>query len=464
MNAASGHETPPPGCPAHRPASPAADAPVPLYGPDFAANPESFYDLLRQYGPAAPVELAPGVRATLVTDYNAALHVLQNPEKFAKDARRWRDLAAGRVPADSPAVPMLAYRPNALFTDGAEHLRLRQAVTESLGRVDTHRLSRHVERVSAYLVGQFASRGSVDLLHDYAKPLPLLVFNEIFGCPAQIGDRLIYAISRMFDGIDPENANRELTESLQELVLLKRSQPAADVTTWLMQHPAGLTDEEMVHQLVMLMSAGTEPQRNLIANGLCLTLSDTRFASGQYGGALLVEDALDEVLWNSPPMANYAPHYPVRDTDLFGVPLRAGDLVLVSFAAANTDPSLPSSRQVLSKRAHLAWSAGPHACPAKEPAQLVAIVAVEKLLNQLPDIELAVPVSELRWRPGPFHRALASLPARFTPVRRSPVPLGTAADGAPAAGAAQPSGVRGEPAGRPAKGTWWSSFLTWWRV
>ncbi|MEU4897482.1 cytochrome P450 [Streptomyces sp. NPDC044780] len=443
---------PPPGCPAHR-----GGERVPLHGPEFAADPYAFYAHLRSYGPIAPVELSPGVNAMLVTDYSAALQVLQNPDSFAKDARRWRDYNEGKVPQSSPVVPMLGYRPNCLFTDGAEHMRLRQAVTESLAGVDPHWLSRHVEQVASYLIAQFSARGTVDLLNDYAKMLPLLVFNELLGCPPEIGDRLVFGTSGIFDGgVDAEKANEELTQGLIELVALKRRQPGDDVTSRLMQHSAKLSDEEMVHQLVMLISAGTEPQRNLIANGLYLLLSDERYS----GGGLLVEDAIDDALWNQAPMANYAPHYPVQDMEFGNAHLDAGDLVLISFAAANTDPKLSSSRQVLSKRAHLAWSAGPHACPAKDSGQLIAVTAIEKLLNQLPDIELAVPVDSLTWRPGPFHRALASLPARFAPVQ-------------PRRTAAAPPGPRQTPPsvtpqsrshGKPEKSGWWSSFLSWWRV
>ncbi|MFB4197393.1 cytochrome P450 [Streptomyces carpaticus] len=453
---------PPPGCPAHQGNATEEQyeyESVPLYGAEFAENPQAYYTYLRQFGPAAPVELSPGVEATLVTDYAAALHVLQNPEHFSKDARRWRDLKEGRIAEDSPVLPMLGYRPNALFTDGAEHMRLRQAITDSLARIDAHRLSRHVERVSTYLVGQFSHRGTVDLLTEYARMLPLLVFNELFGCSPEIGDRLIYGTSGIFDGgVDADSANKELSAALQELVAAKRAQPGEDVVSWLMEHPSQLTDEEMIHQLVMLISAGMEPQRNLIANGLQLILSDDRYSGGQFGGALLVEDALDAVLWDSPPMANYAPHYPVQDTDLMGVPVEAGELLLISFAAANSDPSLPSARYTLSKRAHLAWSAGPHACPAKDPAQLIAVSAIEKLLNQLPDIELAVPVESLVWRPGPFQRGLTSLPARFAPVRpaRQQGPSGTAGGGATADSNA--------PVSKPGKGSVWSSFLAWWRV
>ncbi|WP_103529814.1 cytochrome P450 [Streptomyces sp. SM12] len=446
--------SPPPGCPAHQ----VGMAPVPLWGPDFAADPQGFYRVLRQYGPAAPVEVAPGVPANLVTDYAAALRVLQSPKEFGKDSRRWRDFNEGRVPMDSAAVPMMAYRPNSLFSDGAEHLRLRQAITDSLGRIDSHLLTRHVERVSTYLVGQFGDRGSADLLNEYSKLMSLLVFNELFGCPPEIGDQLISGMSGIFDGVDPEKSNREILESVMALVSYKRTHPGQDVTSWMMAHPAQLSDEEMMHQLVLLGGAGSEPTRNLIANGLLLILSDERYFGGVHGAGLLVEDALDEVMWNSPPLANYGVHYPLHDVDLGGSHLRAGDPVVISFAAANTDPALSSARQQVSKRAHLGWSAGPHACPAKDPAQLIAVTAIEKLLNQLPDVELSVAPESLTWRPGIYHRALATLPAHFTPVvTERPFAAAQASADASEHSGRHAAGRRGP------KGGWWSGFLNWWR-
>jgi hypothetical protein len=112
-------------------------------------------------------------------------------------------------------------------------------------------------------------------------------------------------------------------------------------------------------------------------------------------------------------------HYPRHDVVYEGTLLRAGDPLVVSLAAANTDPALMSSQRT-GNRAHLAWSAGPHTCPAQGPARLIAAVAIEKLLDRIPDIELTVPVEELRWRPGPFHRALAALPVRFPPAPAAP--------------------------------------------
>ncbi|WP_313896362.1 cytochrome P450, partial [Streptomyces sp. YIM 98790] len=361
----------------------------------------------------------------LVTGYETALRVLRSPELFSKDPRRWRDLAEGRVPQDSPVLPMMIHRPNALWSDGAEHRRLRQAITDALDRLEPAEVRAFTEESADTLIDRFAPDGEADLRNQYAKVLPLLVFNRLFGCPAGHGDLLVEGMSGIFDGRDAERCNDLLTRTAADLVGLKRREPGPDVVSWLIDHPAGLTDEELVHQLVLLLGAGTEPEQNLIVNALRLLLADERFATSLTGGRLAVEDALDEVLWKDPPMDNYAIHYPVRDVELDGVLLPEGMPVVVSFAAANTDPA-HAVEQRAGNRAHLAWSAGPHACPAQRQARLIATVAVERLLDRLPDLELAVPDGALARRPGPFHRALAALPVRFPPAeaphRPAPAP------------------------------------------
>ena len=139
---------------------------------------------------------------------------------------------------------------------------------------------------------------------------------------------------------------------------------------------------------------------------------------------------------------------------------------MISFAGANSDPALAEARRAHSKGAHLAWGAGPHACPAKDPAQVIATTAIERLLNALPDLALAVPEKDLQWRPGPFHRALVALPVTFspTPATRMAAAL---QDRAAAPGTQQPlassasAPARQEPARK--KG-FWSSFLDIFRV
>ncbi|EGX59249.1 cytochrome P450 [Streptomyces zinciresistens K42] len=396
-----------------------------MYGPQFAADPEATYTYLRSLGPSAPVDVAPSVQVELVTSYDAALYILQNPASFVRDSRRWNALNEGRVPADSPAVPMMGYRPNALFSDGAAHARLRQAVVDSLATIDELQLRRKVQQSADYLISQFSSEpfGQAELMASYAMPLPLLVFSDLFGCPPELGDRVIAGISGIFQGA--AGADEVLGTALSELIALKHRQPGDDLTTKLMQHPARLTDEEVLHQLVTLLSGGTAPLAAAVATSAALYLGEDAQA------ALPVEDAIAQTLWNFAPIANYAGHYPVHDVQLGARVLKAGDPVLISFAAANTDPKLAQHREQLSAKAHLAFGAGPHACPAKDPAFMIAVSAVESLLTGLPDLEMRVPFKDLQWGEGPWSRSLASLPVRFTPRAATPAPSESAR---PAAG------------------------------
>lgn len=391
----------PAGCPAH--------GNTRLFGPSFGADPDGHYARLRAYGHSAPVDIAPDVEVELITSYDAALYVLQNPASFVRDARRWNALNDGRVAADSPALPMMSYRPNALFSDGAAHARLRQAVTDSLATVNELQLVRQTQQSAEYLISRFSAepRGQAELMAEYAQPLPLLVFSHLFGCPPEIGDRVIAGISGIFDGTP--GADEILGAALAELIALKRRQPSADLTTRLMEHPAQLTDEEVLHQLVTLLSAATAPLTATIGTSSALYLGE------EWQSGLPVEDAVSQSLWDYAPIANYAAHYPTHDIELGGRTLRANDPVLISFAAANTDPKLTAHRQQLSAKAHLAFGAGPHACPAKDPAYMIAVTAVETLLNRLPDIEMRVPFKTLTWAPSPWSRALVTLPVRFTP-------------------------------------------------
>src|SRR5690606_9738857 len=237
----------------------------------------------------------------------------------------------------SPVVPLLAYRPNCMFADGAEHQRLRLAATESMMRIDSRRLAQITEQVSAYLIAQFSARGSADLMADYARQLPLFVFNELFGCPAEIGDRVLFGIASMFDGVNAAESAQLLHSAVGELVALKRERPGDDVTSWLMEHEANLTDEEMVHQLSLLLGAGAEPLRNLIGNTLHRILTHDR---GAYQD---VRNAVNDTLWKNPPIANFAAHYPADDRMFAGQRVTAGQLMLISFAAANIGMALSES-------------------------------------------------------------------------------------------------------------------------
>ncbi|WP_433579752.1 cytochrome P450 [Nocardia brasiliensis] len=402
--------TTPPSCPVQHGSPIDTEGPrVSLYSEEFAADPHLAYrEMRRQYGSLVPVNLAPDVPATLVIGYHTALRILNDPDHFPADPRTWQK----NVPGECPILPMLEWRPNALRSAGLEHLRYRQANLAAVADVDLHTLHATVERIAIPLINAFCQDGAADLISQYAFPLTFAVLNATLGCPPEIGQQVATGMAAIFEGVNADKGNAMLTDALFDLVTLKRKEPGDDITSRLLAHPAKLDDVEMIHQLVTLYGAGIEPQQNLIVNTLLLMLTDDRFAGNVLGGSLSTRDALDEVLFTDPPMANYCVSYPKQPILIDGVWLPAHQPVVISMSGCNNDPTI-SVGEYVDNRSHLAWSVGPHACPARSMAYLIVQDAIDQLLDALPELDLAVPAHELSWRPGPFHRALVSLPVVF---------------------------------------------------
>ncbi|NJQ07417.1 cytochrome P450 [Streptomyces lonarensis] len=414
-------------CPAHRSVNdtaghaatatqePPPDHPLPIFGTEFSANPRATYERLRAQGPIAPVEISPGVYGYLTTTYRSALYLLRNtPNRFAKNPRHWQALREGHVPADSPAAMMMGPRDNALWMDGPAHARHRRAITGSLEKVDTHALADTVTAIADQLIDTFCADGRADLVPRYADPLPMMTLIKLFGCPDELGHRIVQAIGQLFDGTDAAQASANVHASNLELVYLKRREPADDVTSWLLQHEAGLDDEEMIQTILLVIGAATTPSSNLIMNGLLRMITDSRFAGNVHDGVQPVSDAVDEVLWNDPPMANYSPLYALGYQTYEGITIHPGYPVLVSFAAANSDPALgmaPGSRA--GNRGHLAFSAGVHACPAPDLARIITETAIERILDRLQPLTFAGDISR---RPGTYHSGLTELLVHFQPT------------------------------------------------
>ncbi|WP_280235364.1 cytochrome P450 [Nocardia cyriacigeorgica] len=386
---------------------------IPIYSAEFAADPHGAYrQMRRDYGPLVPVEMWPGVPATLVTKYRTAVRILNDPEHFPADPRAWQKT----VPADMPILPMVEWRPNALRTSGAEHARYRGAMNDALAGIDLNTLRSMVERSAIPITNTFCETGEADVLSQYVLPLVFSILCQVLGCPQDIGEEVAAASAAMFDGVDTETVNAQMGSALLELTAMKRAHPADDVTTRLVQHYVGLSDEEMVHQLVLLFAAGVEPPVNLIANTLVMMLSDPRFTSNDQSLPLSTKTALDEMLAIDPPMANFCITYPRQPILIEKVWLPANQPVIISMAACNNDPDI-NTGEFAGNGWNLAFSTGPHACPAhaRPFSYLLAQDAIDQLLDALPELRLGVPEHELVWRPGPFHRALTALPVVFPP-------------------------------------------------
>ncbi|MDR7168960.1 cytochrome P450 [Nocardia kruczakiae] len=398
-------------CPVQHLGSPVdTDGPrILLDTPEFAADPHGTYrEMRRRYGSLVPIELSPGVPATLVIGYHTALRILNDPEHFPADPRAWQDT----IPEDCPVRPMMQWYPNALRNAGNVHLRYRQAYTAAVDGIDLHALHSTVEKIAIPLINSFCEAGSADLVSQYAFPLVFESLNRMVGCSAELGQRVATGMAALFDTVNAAWGMEHLSQALMELIHLRRAEPGDDVTSRLAHHPANLSDEEMLYNLISFYGAGIEPQQNLIANTLLLMITDDRFGGGMLGGSLSTRDALDEVLFKDPPMANFSISYPRQPILIDNAWLPAHQPVVISLSACNNDPVIAGGDRT-GNRSHLAWSAGPHACPARSVAYLVVQDAIDQLLDALPEMRLAIEPSEITWRPGPFHRAMAALPVTF---------------------------------------------------
>ncbi|MEV7019846.1 cytochrome P450 [Streptomyces sp. NPDC093991] len=407
---------PPPGCPAHAGA-------VSLTGLDFQQTPSQLYRTMRrEHGPVAPVLLDGGIPAWLVLGYTELTYVTSHDELFARDSRRWNQWE--NIPSDWPLLPYVGYQPSVLFAEGDEHRRRAGVITEALEGVDQFELANECLLIADDLIARFAGSGQAELMSDYVHPLLMRAVVQMCGMPATGEDtrRLVDDLRISLDaaeGEDPVAGYNRVGERLRELVKEKRTAPGPDVTSRMVTDPAGLSDEEIVQDLISVISAAEQPTANWVCNTLRLLLTDERFAVNVSGGRLSVGEALNEVLWLDTPTQNFIGRWAVRDVQLGGRQIKAGDCVVLGLAAANTDPQIwPEGHVGAENAAHLSFSNGEHRCPYPAPllADVMARTAVETLLERLPDLVLAVESEELVWRPSIWMRGLMELPVQFTPV------------------------------------------------
>ncbi|MFD5553268.1 cytochrome P450 [Streptomyces sp. NPDC127068] len=482
--------SPPPGCPAHVPAARRR-----LYGPDADADLTSLYGKLRaEHGPVAPVLIHNDVPMWAVLGHSENLHMVRTPSQYNRDARGWNAVKDGTAGPTHPLAPVYSWQPICSFAEGAEHQRLRGAVTGAISAIDHRGARRYINRYSQRLVNDICEQGRADLVSQFAEQLPMAVMCEILGMPEEYNERMVQSARDMIKGTETAIASNEYVMSaLMLLVARRRAKPAEDFTSALIGHESRLTDDEVAQHLRLVLIAAYEATANLIANVLRMVLTDPRFRAQLNGGQMTVPEAVEQTLWDEPPFSAMVAYFAKHDTELGGQRIRAGDGLIFGIAPGNLDPAvrpdLTASMQ--GNRSHLAFGSGPHECPGQDIGRAIADTGVDALLMRLPDIRLALDEADLRWRSTILSRHLVELPVTFVPrppqdVRARPSigkPVGGAGDwqvSSPAPLSAPSSTAVSELAGvgsvplppttepaspepRPARPGLWGRLVRWWR-
>jgi len=420
----AGGAVPPPQCPAHAAFAGGASLTA-LDGPQATADPGAVYEKLRaEHGGLAPVALEGGIPAWLVLGYRENMELTRNPSRFTRDARVWRGWEEYGVGQDHPLVPIIGWRPDVVSYDGEEHQRLRAAVNECLTRFDQHGTRRHVQRYANQLIDGFVEKGRADLVSEFAAYLPMLVLSRLIGLGEEHGPKLVEAINGMVKGGEEAYAHHQYIGGiLQTLTEERRKAPAHDLASWFVQHPSGLSDEEVLNHLRLVIILGYETTTNLVSNTLRMVLTDPRFRASLTGGLMTLPDAVEQMLWDDPPLLVCPARFATHDMEFAGRQIQAGDMLLTGIFAGNSDPQIrpDPGAPMHGNRSHLAFSRGPHECSGQEIARAITDTGVDVLLNRLPDMHLAVSEDELTWTAVTWSRHLDALPVTFAAQRR-PVP------------------------------------------
>ncbi|MFC8966203.1 cytochrome P450 [Streptomyces sp. NPDC057094] len=470
---------PPPGCPAHGTGPGGLRR---LHGPE-AEDLGALYEKLRaEHGAVAPVLLHNDVPIWVVLGHGENLHMVSTPSHFARDSRLWTAVQDGTAGNDHPLAPHIAWQPICSHVEGDEHLRLRGAVTGAMSTIDFRSLRRYINRATQRLVNEFCELGEADLVGQFAEHLPMSVLCEIIGMPEDYNDRMVQATRDLLKGTDTAIASNEYVMGvLTQHTARRRAMPEDDFTSHLINHPAGLTDDEVAQHLRLVLLAAYEATANLIANVLRMVLTDPRFRAQLNGGQMTVPEAVEQSLWNEPPFSAVLGYFAKQETELGGQRIRKGDGLLFGIAPGNVDPRVRPDlvANMQGNRSHLAFGGGPHECPGQDIGRAIADVGVDALLLRLPDVELDCPETDLRWRGSMSSRHLVDLPVRFQPrppqdvmqrpsVRALPVQRPgwqvTSEGAAPAAPAPYPTPAPPPRAPEPAHRLGaWQRLVRWWR-
>ena len=392
---------------------------VPLAGPHFQQEPSGFYEhLRRQFGPVAPV-LLDGVPAWLVLGYEELRMVTTRTDYFGRDSRRWNLWPT--VPQDWPHLPMIGYQQageSVLYAEGDEHQRRAHVVAQALRPIDMHELRTTTARWADFLLDQVHATGAADLVAAYTNPLPVLVLAHLMGFNQATAYQLMQDITTMLDGgPDSIRGQQGFRQAMVDVLGGARERPGADIPTRMSIHPAALTDEQIVQDLMVVMAAGHQPTALWIATTLRLMLTPHP-VSELTRGRLSITEALNRVLWDDTPTQNFAGRWAAQPGRLGNASVSVGDMLILGLAGANTDPRVrPKTAELAGNRSHLSYSLGQHGCPdpARQIAEAIAKTAVGVVLDRMPDVELAVTASDLTFRPSLWMRGLTALPVSFTP-------------------------------------------------
>ncbi|MBV9582591.1 MAG: cytochrome P450, partial [Chloroflexi bacterium] len=322
--------------------------------------------------------------------------------------------------------------------DPPDHTRLRALVHKAFTPRLVEQLRARIESLANHLLDRAAQRGELELVADYALPIPSTVIADLLGVP--VADR--HRFHRWTNTLVRVSSGGDLLKALPSVLLFKRylerliryrrREPRDDLISALVHaEEAGdrLNADELVSMLLLLLIAGHETTVNLIAGGMLALLEQPDQLQRLRSEPELLSrgTAVEELLRYASPVQFATERYAVESVQLSDHTIPSGALVLCVIGSANHDAQQFAQPDQLdlarSPNPHVAFGQGIHYCLGAPLARLEAQIAFETLLQRFTDIQLAASPESLMWQRGIFVRGVERLPVRVhTAARASPQP------------------------------------------
>ena len=403
---------------------------VDLNDPRLYDDPWDFYRGLRDEHPVWWNEES-GLFA--ISRHQDVIDVSRNPERYsaAKGVR--------------PLVPV----PMSLISmDDPEHSRQRRIISRGFTPRRVRDLAEHIREVTTSIIDEVAGRGEIDFVEEFAIHVPLIVIAEMMGLDPDTRMKLYRWSDAMMEGdghVEPDDpkllaatdAFIGYTEICRQLIDERRADPKDDIISALTeafdagelewteemreinQLETGLTDDELLMFLVLLVVAGNETTRNAISGGLRAFSLFPAEQQKLIDHPELIDSATEEIMrWVSPVISFI--RTVTEDHTLHGVDLSEGDRVLLLYQSANRDERVfddPDTFRIdRDPNPHVAFGTGPHFCLGANLARVEVKIVFEELFRRLGDIRLADPQAPVARGDSALVLAIQHLPAVFTPA------------------------------------------------
>ncbi|MFC9436674.1 cytochrome P450 [Nocardia sp. NPDC057030] len=383
-------------------------------------DPPRAISALRAARPVSPLIFPDGHEGWLVTGY-AEVRQLMADTRFSSR----QDLGIVHVPYETPGMPV-ATEPSpqlpGLFIamDPPEHTRLRRKLTGAFTVRRMKMLEEQIVEITERRLDEMSRMTPpVDLVKEFALPVPSLVICELLGVPYE--DRANFQVNSAQFLVKDQTLEQKMAAFgamntyLAELVTRKRAEPGEDILSDLARHD-DLALDELVGIAFLLLLAGHETTANMLALGTFALLEHPEQLAELRGELDRVPDAVEELM-RYLSVADIFCRYATEDIELGGATIGAGSTVVISLLAANRDPlrfENPDLDLRRKARGHLSFGHGVHQCLGQQLARIEMRAGFAGLLRRFPTLELAVPAGEVRLQTDMNIYGVHELPVRWT--------------------------------------------------